>query len=425
MTEPNSALSFEDLLTEMAELVGVADYDSTEGTAIHPNDKGDINKLKRVANAGIRRFISEAPQLGWNWMKRIMSVTLKITASGTADGNLAATTFSDATLAGTYDDDYYNGLIIEIVGGVGIGETAIITDYTGATGLFTFSAGLSGGSTPTATTEFVIGHRYALDQSFGGQVEGDPTYLRSSGIGPIIWVPETELREWRESGSYGGTPHQAAIRPYGIRRFELIVYPDPGAVEIIQFPYTYYFDELKILTGTVDSVTGSVPALIVDADRNEPEDYFNTDWIVEVVSGTGKGSYGVVTNFVKSSGTISVAGWLDIDGTSVGTDPVANDEYRLLPVANQQPAGFAFDNVIRTVCMAAAETELDDVQTIWEGKYQAALQTALKIDSRLAPRRVGNWGGKGNNSSMSLVRRRYYEYGTDYPRTGTGFKDVN
>ena len=411
MSEPTSSLVFEDVLTEMAELVGVADYDSSTGIAIHPNDKGDINKLKRAANNGIRRFISDAPPLGWNWMKRIMSITLKISSSGTADGNLAATTFSDATLAGTYDNDYYNGLIIEIVGGVGIGETALITDYVGATGLFTFSAGLSGGSTPTATTEFAIGHRYALDQSFGGQVEGKPTYLRSSGVGPIEWVNELPIRQWREDGSHGGTPHQMAVRPYGTRRYELLVYPDPGAVEIIQFPYTYYFGKLDILTGTVDSVTGSVPALIVDADRNEPEDYFNTDWIVEVVSGTGKGSYGVVTNFVKSSGTISVAGWLDIDGTSVGTDPVANDEYRLLPVSNLQPAGFAFDNVIRLACMAAVEAELDDVQTIWENKYTQALGNALKIDARLAPKTVGNFGGRNKIYGYDLVRRRYYDLG--------------
>jgi len=409
MAEPNSALNFEALLTEMAELVGVADYNSTSGIAIHPNDKGDINKLKRIANNGIRRFISDAPQLGWNWMKRIMSITLRISASGTADGNLAATTFSDATLAGTYDNDYYNGLIIEIVGGVGIGETALITDYVGATGLFTFSAGLSGGSTPTATTEFAIGHRYALDQSFGGQVEGKPTYLRSSGVGPIEWVNELPIRQWREDGSHGGTPHQMAVRPYGTRRYELLVYPDPGAVEIIQFPYTYYFGKLDILTGAA-TTTGDATTL-TDTNRTEPDDYFNTDWIVEVVSGTGKGSYGVVTGFIKSTGVITVDAWLDIDGTSTGTNPGSGAEYRLLPVNNLQPAGFAFDNVIRLACMAAVEAELDDVQTIWENKYTQALGNALKIDARLAPKTVGNFGGRNKIYGYDLVRRRYYDLG--------------
>ena len=407
--EPTSVLVFEDVLTEMAELVGVADYDSSTGEAIHPNDKGDINKLKRVANNGIRRFISEAPPLGWNWAKRIMSIDLKISSSGTATGG-SATTLEDTDLDGDYADDYYNGLILEVDGGTGIGETALVTDYAGTTAVFTFAA-LSGGSTPDTTTTYRIGHRYALDQTFGGQPDGEITYLRGSGVGPIEWINESALREWRESFTAGGNPHQAAIRPYGVRRFELIVYPDPGAAKVIQFPYTYYFGKLDILTGTVDSVIGSAPALIVDADRNEPNDYFNTNWLVEVVSGTGKGSYGVVTDFVKSSGTITVAGWLDIDGTSVGTDPVASDEYRLLPVSNLQPAGFAFDNVIRLACMAAAEAELDDAPNIWEGKYAQALGNAYKIDARLAPRTVGNFGGKGGAPYSALVRRRYYDYG--------------
>jgi hypothetical protein len=236
------------------------------------------------------------------------------------------------------------------------------------------------------------------------------------------WVTESNLRQWREDGGWGGDPHQAAIRPYGTRRYELIVFPDPGAAEVIQFPYTYYFNNLRILTGTVDTVTGSAPAVINDTDRNEPNDYFNTDWLVEVTSGTGQHSYAVVTDFVKSTGTITVAGWLDIDGTSVGTDPVAGDEYRLLPVANLHPAGFAFDRVIRMACMAAAEAELDDAPNLWEGKYMSALANAKKIDARLAPKTVGNFGGEGNNIFYSLVRRRYYSYGG---KTGGSLVDTN
>ena len=72
MAEPTSSLAFEEILTEMAELVGVADYDSVTGIAIHPNDKGDLNKLARIANNGINRFIADAPLSGWNWMKRLM-----------------------------------------------------------------------------------------------------------------------------------------------------------------------------------------------------------------------------------------------------------------------------------------------------------------------------------------------------------------
>ncbi len=111
--------------------------------------------------------------------------------------------------------------------------------------------------------------------------------------------------------------------------------------------------------------------------------------------------------------------WLDIDGTSTGTTTATGDTYRLLPVSNLQPAGFAFDNVIRLVCMAAAEAELDDVQTLWENKYGQALGNAYKIDARLAPRTVGNFGRRGVPYS-ALVRRRYYDYGrNNYLDTNT------
>jgi hypothetical protein len=314
----------------------------------------------------------------------------------------------DGDLAGTYANDYYNGLILEIDGGTGIGETALVTDYTGANGTFTFAA-LSGGSTPDTTTTYRIGHRYALDQTFGGQPDGRITYLRGSGVGPINWINESALREWRESFTAGGNPHQAAIRPYGVRRYEIIFYPDPGAARVIQFPHTYYFDKLDILTGVATSAGDATT--LTDTGRTEPNDYFTTDWIVEVVSGTGKGSYGVVTDFVKSTGVITVAAWLDIDGVSTGTNPADTDEYRLLPISNLQPAGFAFDNVIRLACMAAAEAELEDAPNIWEGKYGQALGNAYKIDARLAPRTVGNFGGRGKMPYSALVRRRYYDYG--------------
>lgn len=52
-------------------------------------------------------------------------------------------------------DDYFNGWVLTVIGGVGLGQTATITDYTGSTGTFTFTA-LSGGSTPTSTTVYYV-----------------------------------------------------------------------------------------------------------------------------------------------------------------------------------------------------------------------------------------------------------------------------
>lgn len=70
-----------------------------------------------------------------------------------------ATGGSSTTLVdGTYRaeaDDYFNDWVLEIIAGTGKGETATITDYTGDTGTFTFTA-LSGGSTPDTTSVYYV-----------------------------------------------------------------------------------------------------------------------------------------------------------------------------------------------------------------------------------------------------------------------------
>ncbi len=72
--------------------------------------------------------------------------------TGTATAG-AATSLSDSTRGEA--DDYFNGWIMTIIAGVGLGQTATITDYTGSTGKFDFTA-LSGGSTPTTTSVYYV-----------------------------------------------------------------------------------------------------------------------------------------------------------------------------------------------------------------------------------------------------------------------------
>lgn len=66
----------------------------------------------------------------------------------------AATYIKDNTRSEA--DDYFNDWIITVVDGTGAGEYATVTNYVGSTGEFTFSAGLSGGTTPDATSEYII-----------------------------------------------------------------------------------------------------------------------------------------------------------------------------------------------------------------------------------------------------------------------------
>jgi len=72
--------------------------------------------------------------------------------TGTADSG-GATTLVDGDRAEA--DDYFNTWVLTVIAGTGLGQTATITDYTGSSGTFTFTA-LSGGSSPDSTTVYYV-----------------------------------------------------------------------------------------------------------------------------------------------------------------------------------------------------------------------------------------------------------------------------
>ena len=73
-------------------------------------------------------------------------------ATGIATGGVA-TTLVDSTRKEV--NDYFNGWVLTVIAGTGVGQTATITDYTAATGTFTFT-GLSGGTTPDTTSAYMV-----------------------------------------------------------------------------------------------------------------------------------------------------------------------------------------------------------------------------------------------------------------------------
>lgn len=77
--------------------------------------------------------------------------SMKLEAGVATDG--LSTTLVDSTRHEL--DDYFNGWTLEVTAGTGRHETATITDFTGSTGTFTFTA-LSGGSTPDTTSVYAV-----------------------------------------------------------------------------------------------------------------------------------------------------------------------------------------------------------------------------------------------------------------------------
>lgn len=389
MAEPTSALSYRELITELARLAGTAYYGSTGlMPAMPPIDNNALDEIKGVVNRGIKMFMADGPKNGWRWRHRKMSVLFAPPTTGTASAG-EATTLTDSALAGTYGDDYFKTFTIGITGGTGIGETAVVTAYDGTLGKFTFAA-LSGGSTPDTTSTYRISRslavvtgdpaRYQLDQDFGG-VESQISYAANTNqASKIQWCDESTIRKLRSTVVQTGSPKLAATRPCGTRRYELLVDPAPSAEDVVEFMYKVIFDKLDGETGIATG--GSTTTLVdsVQADRFA-DDHFE-GWILTILAGTGAGETITLTGSTGASGTFTFA--------TGPTTPDTTSVYVVEPASNLHPAGIEFDDAIMAACMARMEMELEDAEgDSWLQDYhKRALPDAHRIDARLAPRKL-------------------------------------
>ena len=415
MSEPTSALSIEDLVLRVAREGGIAFHGATgQERAMVPIDPHDLDLCLRIVNDGIRLFVSSAPAKGWRWMRRIMSVTMTATrVTGTADA-ADSTSITDLTLATTYDsDDDLNDWYIYVLTGTGKGSYAKITDYTAVTGKcdvvdWLDARGNPAGTDPVATDTFAITpvetvggeiHRYPLAENFGGSADGPIEYEANTNHATSIdWVDESFIRQRRSVTTTTGYPLHAATRqlePYASgatpkRRSEILFEPEPSAADTVQFPYSVYTDEAQLVTG--GSNAGSETTLTdVDYADLYPNDYFN-GWVIKIISGTGRNSYALVTDYVGSTGVFTVADWLSINGAAGGTDPSTDSYYVVTPPTALHPAGVRFDNYIKSACMAQAEEEMEDLtgRGFVEKFYKVDLKMAHNLDARSAPRRLGS-----------------------------------
>jgi len=440
MAEPTSRLTFADLIQKVANKAGVAYFGANgDQSALVPVDAYNLGLCKNIVQDGIRMFISDAPKRGWCWQKRIMSVTLTATRiTGTVDSVTVdpdTITLTDVTLEDDYDsDDDLNGYYIYIDSGTGEGSWAIIADYTASGGVITVDEWLDqyGNSPPVdnanvndpaadstyiiTPVETVAGDiaRYPLPEYFGGEADGKIDYAANTAHAtPIQWCDESFIRANRAVTVRTGYPQYAAIRPLepaiaaiasgsAKRRFELILDPQPSAADVLEFPYLASFDNLNLESGTADSGGDDT---LVDGSRSEGDGYFN-GWKIEIMSGTGKGSYALVTDYTGATGAFTVADWLTVAGAVDGTNPDANSAYIVQPVNNFLPCGFRFDEAILAACYAklAMEDEDTDPQMI-PAYLKKALPKAYEADARLAPRKLGSMNQRSYRYERTWLNR--------------------
>lgn len=380
-------------------------YRGVSGTsrAMPPVDKDDLEDIKQVINDGIRQFIADAPPTGWQWRKRILRVPISnLRITGTADA-VDATSLTDAILEDTYDeDDDLNGYWIYILTGIGTGSYAQIDDYTTSGGIVTVldwldQYGNAGGTNPAADSTYTITQyetvagdvgRYLLPEYYGGEVSGPPSYEKDADHVQFVgWTSEAIIRSKRQASESTGYPFLAAIRPLEPvagtlgpkRRKELILYPDPIQVDVLEFPYNLVFDKIDMETGVADSTSDTT---LVDATRDEADDYFNS-WRIEIIDGTGRGSWALVTDFTNTDGTFTVDDWLKADGSAAGTNPDADSIYVAQPLNNLHPAGIEYDEVVKASCLSETEQFFTNIESGHIERYiQKALPKAYEADAR-------------------------------------------
>lgn len=405
MAESTSNYSFFDLILRVAEAAGCAYYgNSGNERASIPIDVHDLDKCRRVVNGGIKMFIADAPETGWRWMNRIMSVTFAtVQTEGTCSTDGDATSLIDTDLEDTYDEDtdldgyYVYDQTQEIY--------AAVESYDASAGDITVAEWLDyddnvSSLTPAEDDAYSITDqptvngdkaRYPLDQDFMGEVSGKITYAASSNRGHIIdWCHENTVRTMREVSVTTSHPTKAAIRPWRNRRWELIVNPSPTTGDVVEFPYKVGFDKLQIEAGIATAAAAT--SITVGGLANlYPDDYF-IGWTGRIMAGTGRSSYAAITDYTGNSGKFDVTDWLKSTGAAGGIDPVANSSAYFEPVANKHPAGMQFDEVIVSACLAKAETIFEGLQLDYSPmqKYlEKDLKAAYRIDVGSAPKKLG------------------------------------
>jgi hypothetical protein len=183
-----NAYTFEDLIIEVAEFMGVAYYgaDGDEAAQV-PTDAHDLDKIERLVNQGVSHFINDAPQEGWRWQRPILSIT--INSDGTGPDNI--------------DGDPARYLLPD--------------SFTG---------------TPDGPI------RYAADSNHATHIE----WCHEARI--------RDMRETVTNSSYPTRAAVRAYKQSqnDLIRWELIVWPDPQSAEVLEFPYTILFNKITNLT---------------------------------------------------------------------------------------------------------------------------------------------------------------------------------
>lgn len=339
ITEPTSALTFADLITEVAYKIGCADYGSTgTGAPSIPTDPHDLILCQRIVNKAIRMFINDGPKpSGWRWLNQIAQVDfwpmIAADKSSTTYVSFTSTNYNSTTNLTTLTLHTPSTVVQLTPTSTGISflpSMELRNIYLGgnppaSTSSFFQPAGVPLVSTtgtpwtivnylsptqiqvngnPSSTSTLSHGSTifsmvpvgdYTLPANFSGAYSGEITYVQNTNRGMILrWTNESSIRSRRSNYNFeSGTPYECAIRliprptlndlsyePQR-RRYELMAWRIPSEFLSVIFPFTLGFNSLVNNTDVPPSPFSfdeTLKAACLAVCEKEVEDTFGPDW---------------------------------------------------------------------------------------------------------------------------------------------------
>jgi len=253
MAEPTSVLTFRDLIIEVARKIGIAYYgdDGTEVAQV-PNDAHDLDECRRHVNNAIRMFVNDGPNPnGWRWLRPVGSFTIWGTINADSSKTVTSAGYDPLTEKTTLVanvDSFYSTMEEHTIGVTGVDSFTISNVVDAKTIKVRGDATAVG--TAGETWSITSTGNFTMPRDFSGQFVGTITYEADTNQGVSLdWADESTIRLWRENiEDETGDPFWAAIRPFTTpgnrRRWELLVYPQPDEVMVVEFPYHLHFDRL-------------------------------------------------------------------------------------------------------------------------------------------------------------------------------------
>lgn len=401
ISEPTSALTFNDLVIEVAYKLNIASYGAT-GTGIlaPPTDAHDLALCQRIVNNGIRMFLNDGPSPnGWKFSKPIaqvdmwptiaadavISTTSWITLTGFRTDSLGNSTtllhlnYASTVVPSTIGAASTNGVPLFFPsmemrpiylggnpppGAPGQVPPTVLQPANSTTGtVFTIMtyfgpndievwgvASTSALSTGSCVWSMPTQGDYTLPANFGGSFAGPITFISNTNRGMVLtWTDESAIRMRRQNYNFeSGTPYECAVR----------LMPTPS---IMLSTYAPMRRRWELMTWRISN------------------EFLH-----------------VLFPYV------------------LGFDNLVN-------TTDVPPAPFMFDEAVKAACLAQAEKQAEDTVAgpDWTYYKTMALQNAYRLDAMSAPKKMGYWSNPGaRGATWGMLINGFREL--DYQRPTVG-----